>query len=601
MMQNLLNSALSRCCAVDLRALALFRVGLAMTLLADLCSRAPHMFAFYSDSGVLPRAALLDKITPPWSLSLLLANGQQWFVVAYFLATAFAALFVLVGWRTKAALIAMWLLTIGLNDRNPAPNQAGDGLLMIIQFWALFLPIERVWSVDAALKRETNLSESWCGNFASLATFCYLIQLTFLYLMSGLLKTADAWRDGTAVLHALSLDSFVSDFGIWLRGFPQFCAVATHVTVYAELVAPIFFFIPWKRDLFRLIIFCCLSLMHISFSAALHIGVFGLTDIVALLPLLPSCVFRGARSWLIDPRAKGTTITVFSRDSQAWTQAHITRELLLPDAVSIRSDEGNCSKGDPHVPLPLGFSVRNARGDILDYPTSLAALLRLSKINRILMAVMGTRLSVAMVTTTSERLAALAARGVRFPALVCSAPTRAARRYLVRSVLLYSLAFITVVNIQSTGVGDLTLPPWLMLPGRLLHLSQKWSMFNPPPKSNNWFIIPGKLDDGSPVDVLSGTQGEVSSPPSRIPSETSIRWRKFYEQLRRKDVGPHYRLFFGKYLCRRWNTGKGERSRRLKTFSLILVSEPILQNGERGEQRRTSLHNHICYKDEGST
>jgi hypothetical protein len=561
------------------------------------------MFAFYSDSGVLPRAALLEKIAPPWALSLLLANGQQWFVVAYFLATALAALFVLVGWRTKAALVATWLLTIGINDRSPPSTQAGDALLMIIQFWALFLPIERVWSVDAALKREANLSESWCGNFASLATLCYLIQLTFLYLMSALLKTGEAWRDGSAVFYALSLDSWVSDIGIWIKGFPQLCAAATYGTVYAELVAPLFFFIPWKRDLFRLIIFCFLSLMHISFSAALHLGVFGLTDIVALLPLLPSCVFQRARSWLIDPRAKDTIITVFNRDSQAWTQARITRELLLPDAVSICSDEGNPSKGDPRVPQPLGFRVRNVHGDLLDYPNSVAALLRLSKITRTLMTVTGTRLSVAMVTATSERLAALAANGFRSSAPVCSAPSRAAWRFLARSVLLYSLAFITVVNIQSTGVGDLTLPPWLMLPGRLLHLSQKWSMFQAPLTSNNWFIIPGKLDDGTPVDVLSGTQGEIdfSRPRSGPFSETWLRWRKFYEKLQRKDVGPHYRLFFGKYLCRRWNTGQGERSRRLKTFSLILVSEPILRNGERGKQRRTSLHNHICYKDEGST
>ena len=44
---------------VDLRSLALFRIAVALVLLADLAIRATDLVAHYTDAGVLPRATLL--------------------------------------------------------------------------------------------------------------------------------------------------------------------------------------------------------------------------------------------------------------------------------------------------------------------------------------------------------------------------------------------------------------------------------------------------------------------------------------------------------------------------------------------------------------
>lgn len=603
MIRKILDTTLSRCCGVDLRALALFRVGLAITLLTDIFMHAEDMFVFYADSGVLPRAALLEKVAPVWSASLLLVNGQRWFVAAYFILLIFAALFVAIGFHTKKSLFVMWILTIGLLDRNPAPIQAGDNLLRIIQFWGLFLPVSRVWSVDAALSNETLRDDSACRNFASLATLAYLSQLTCLYLMSGLLKTGDSWKDGTAVFYALSLDSFVSDFGVWIRGFPRFCSIATHGTVYFELLAPLFFFIPWRRDLFRFSIFSALCVMHIFFAASLHIGVFGLTDIVALLPLLPGAVFEKVRAKLVDRGAEDTTIVVAEGDSDAMTQARIIKELLLPDTVSICQEPGGIQREEASALSPVCLHVRDAGGKVLEYPESLLTLLRLSRITRVFMPLLGCRLSLALITATVQQLSGRGGNRITPPSVYGSeSAMQILTKWVAQGLVVYSLGFIAVVNIQSTGVGKLAIPQGLLLPGRVLHLSQGWLMFSSPPKSDVWFSIPGQLDDGTPVNVLSGEKGPVdfARPRNAAFSDTSLRWRKFYENLRNKDLGAHYRLFFGKYLCRYWNDGVQDKGRRLKTFNFVVVSEENLLTGGHGPQHRNSLGGHICYKDEAS-
>ena len=47
---------------LDLRALALFRILLGVILLVDLAARVGDIGVFYTDSGVLPRVDLLDRV-----------------------------------------------------------------------------------------------------------------------------------------------------------------------------------------------------------------------------------------------------------------------------------------------------------------------------------------------------------------------------------------------------------------------------------------------------------------------------------------------------------------------------------------------------------
>ena len=65
--------------SLDLRSLALFRIGLGAVLLGDLIVRASDLTVFYTDFGTLPRAALLDRFSPAERFSLHLMSGQWLF------------------------------------------------------------------------------------------------------------------------------------------------------------------------------------------------------------------------------------------------------------------------------------------------------------------------------------------------------------------------------------------------------------------------------------------------------------------------------------------------------------------------------------------
>ena len=86
---------------IDLRTVALFRIALALSLLADLFMRSVDIEVFYTDRGVMPRV-LLDS---QW-------NGAMYFtfhgiadspfaVGMLFLVNAAFLLCLLVGWRTR--------------------------------------------------------------------------------------------------------------------------------------------------------------------------------------------------------------------------------------------------------------------------------------------------------------------------------------------------------------------------------------------------------------------------------------------------------------------------------------------------------------------
>src|SRR5207249_2480615 len=135
---------------IDLRTLALFRVMLAMVVLADLALRARDLTAHYSDRGVLPRAALIGDIGS-WKPSLHFISGSATFQAMLFVLAGLVALAMLVGYRTRIATFISWVFVLSVEARNPGVFQGGDHLLYLLLFWGMLLPLGARFSVDAAL------------------------------------------------------------------------------------------------------------------------------------------------------------------------------------------------------------------------------------------------------------------------------------------------------------------------------------------------------------------------------------------------------------------------------------------------------------------
>src|SRR4051812_35836412 len=138
---------------LDVRSLAVFRVALGLLIIGDLISRAVDLRAFYTDWGTLPRFALLEKFADQWVLSIHLMSGRAEVQTVLFLLAAIFAFFMMVGWRTRLFTFLSWFMLGSLQARNPVILQGGDALFRMILFWAMFLPLGAVHSVDAALDK----------------------------------------------------------------------------------------------------------------------------------------------------------------------------------------------------------------------------------------------------------------------------------------------------------------------------------------------------------------------------------------------------------------------------------------------------------------
>jgi len=281
-----LADAIRRVFGIDLRALAVLRIGTGILLLVDLCQRVRDLSAFYSDAGVMPRSMLIERVTEsPWCMSFHLMSGQPTVELALLLASAICSTALMAGFRTRLFTILAWIFLLSLQYRNPIVLQGGDVLLRMILFWGIFLPWGERFSVSndpAPVHQEETL--------VSAATAALLLQICFVYWFSACLKSDPSWRrDFTAVYAAFSLDHFAKPLAklllpchrvlrfltagsFWLEAFGPAIGLLGGVITWRIRAAAVFAFIGF----------------HALMALCLELGLFPAVCSAAWLVFLPS-------------------------------------------------------------------------------------------------------------------------------------------------------------------------------------------------------------------------------------------------------------------------------------------------------------------------
>jgi hypothetical protein len=268
---------------LDLRSLALFRIGLALLLLADLTSRWPDLEAHYSDAGVMPRA-----VTPVYvPLPLHSLGGSVAYEGTLFVLAGAVAVALLLGYRTTLATFFSWLLLLSLHARNPLVLNAGDLLERMLLFWSMFLPLGARWSLDARRARPAPPPH---GPVCSVATAALMLQVVFVYWFGLAARTHPAWwGGGTAVADALSLDFYATPLGVWARGLPPgLLRFATFATVVVEGGGPLLLLLSGATGWLRTAVVFLLIAFHVMLGLFLRLGTFPIACVVAWLPFLPA-------------------------------------------------------------------------------------------------------------------------------------------------------------------------------------------------------------------------------------------------------------------------------------------------------------------------
>ena len=119
--------------SIDLRSLALFRILLGGLLIADLLIRGSDLSVWMTDAGVFPREFIIDRSADNrWSLYFI--SGSWLWALLLHLTAAGAAMALLLGYRTRLALIISFVLLVSLHNRAPLVLQGGDNLLLLMVF-----------------------------------------------------------------------------------------------------------------------------------------------------------------------------------------------------------------------------------------------------------------------------------------------------------------------------------------------------------------------------------------------------------------------------------------------------------------------------------
>ena len=558
-------SPTARLFSADTRSLALFRVGLALLLLADLATRAPFLTAFYTDRGVMPRSFVTDHLQDAWSFSLHLASGQVYVQAFLFVCAGLAALLLLVGYKTRLFTFLSWALLASLHVRNPEVLSSGDILLRVLLFWGLFLPLGLHWSIDRA--RATN-EQGVPERVLSAATAAVLVQAASVYLFTWLLKTGGPWRDGSAVRLALNWDQGTTWFGrALLETPPGFLALATHGVVLFELLGPLLLFAPVFTARVRLVLLPLFVLMHLTFGVAMVLGTFPFVSAVSLIPFLPTAfwgAFRGG--------GRGVTVFYDGGCSFCYKMVRLLRTFLLVPHADLRPAQEDAA-ASVRLTRETSWVVRDGTGDHTR-AAALRVLLCASPVGWPLYWMLGFGPFLRLADAVYMRLAARRPAAGRALRWLRPGPLR--WRLPLAAQLAAGALLVGVFVWNLAGVLHFTMP--LTQPLRALHLQQNWGMFAPYPRlDDGWYVAEGQLVSGERVDVFraviagSGEALSYSKPEPVSASLGGVYWTKYFEHLLRSEDKGRYALF-ASFLCREWNAAHPE-ARRLGRFDLYFMLE----------------------------
>lgn len=531
---------------IDLRSLAVFRIGLGLVVLMDVLQRSTSLKAHYTDAGVLPRGTVISTLNE-WRWSVLFANGGLTFQALMFLLTATAAILLMVGFRSRLMTCILWVMVISIQVRNPLLSSGADTLMRLLLFWSMLLPLGARWSIDSAWAHSRTLVKP--VRAFSLGSAGLLLQIALMYWFTALLKTGTPWwSEGTALYYALGAGQVTRPTSEFLLQFPILLRILTHATMVLEYVAPALLFLPFLFGPVRTLATASLMAFHVGILLTMDFGVFSWAGVISMACYLPA--------WFWDvllPKLRKTLperFGVFRRQitnalkpvTQAFPTGYLSRSLQsghLPSVTGADHDDPASSR--EHSTSGTTFRAGWQDGGVL----------------------------------TGSRLGNLLAA--------------------------FCIVFVLAWNIST--VSAFTVPREYQPVAYGMALYQRWSMFAPkPPSATQWYVVRGELVDGQEVDLLAPlVRGDINQvvflswdrPDDIVNGHYGDKsWRKYIEAIGRTGRSAE-RMRFAAYVCRTWNDSyAGDVA--LDRVEIYRLTQRTMLDGSKAEIKRTLVDDFSC-------
>lgn len=481
---------------LDLRSLALFRIAFGICLFVDVFYRLFYINDFYSDFGVLPRAALLEHFLGPWEYSVFLIAGQPEIVFLLMTVTLGAIAMMTVGYRTRLATFVTWILVTSLQTRTQIVLHGGDDLIRVLLFWCQFVPLGAAFSVDNSQDTKTKPMTHALLSFGGAGL---ILQLLYMYLFTAALKFHPTWNvEGSAIYYALSLEQFTDLPGQWLLNFPAFLKYLTFSTLVLEWAGPLLILVPGIQRYVRIPIVLSFIGFHFGLFVTLHLGPFPWTCMAAWLMLLPP------QFWDFASRLK-------------W-------ERFLENSFAAMGDF---------------FTAAKLQGEIVI---------------------------------------------VNFPKVA-----EATAAVFIILVFVWNVTHHESLRLQKSESFRIVM--------NLTKMYQKWNMFAPyPRRDDGWYIVEAKLFNGQSINPMADDLVYTEMKPKNVAATyINTMWRKYLSNTWLK-TNHKYRIYFGRYLCRKWNQSKSKHDEKINTIKISYMLKMVPPPGTPPEPvKKDLLWRHYCF------
>ncbi len=257
---------------VDARPLGLFRIGFGALMLKEALYHIFLASTFYSDSSIVPRAAL-DQTVFSGRFSLMSGLAESWMAIAFFILWALVALGLLLGWQTRVMSLLNFVLLLSMINRDPFLVTGAEIAMIALAFWSLFLPLGRCYSLDARRSPQPPTAYAFPVRMIQ-------IQVALVYIFTAIFKLeGQSWPNGYAIYMALQVRLYTFPLGDWFLANAPFglLQILTFLTLVIEAGIVPLVFAPILQPYLRAI--------GLLLGVALHIGI-GLLMAIPNFPLV---------------------------------------------------------------------------------------------------------------------------------------------------------------------------------------------------------------------------------------------------------------------------------------------------------------------------
>lgn len=306
---------------IDTRALAIFRVLLGLLVAADAVLRARNFGFLYLDSGAVSMD--LARLVPPdpaFSLFFLLPDHPA--VAAFLFVLKFVfGLLLAVGFRSRFAAFACFLLVVSFDHRNFFVLSYADFLFALLLFWGLFLPLGERWSLDSLNRESTRTT------VVGLASAVILLQMVSMYFVNGLHKLqSETWLAGREMKFILHSDEMTYLLGDLTRLLPdQVLYLGNYSWMALLLASPLLLVLKGR---YRSALAGVFIAGHLGLALTVRIGAFPFVTIAGLVLFLSPASMDHLEDWFRD----SSKLNLADRRQALAVWLELAPELSVPEA-----------------------------------------------------------------------------------------------------------------------------------------------------------------------------------------------------------------------------------------------------------------------------